>query len=118
MTAKASPNKILFISPSDQAEPLAIMLLDGSSECVLAHAVRGKIWPASPQGWYDAQLLNNIDPRSSRSSDPGLCHARAVGVSELMLVSMPSAAVRAVADFYRGRTVNLVVGYGPGVGHG
>jgi hypothetical protein len=38
----------------------------------------------------------------------------------LMLVSMPSAAVRAdgVADFYRGRTVNLVVGYGPGVGHG
>jgi hypothetical protein len=25
---------------------------------------------ASLQGWYDAQLLNNIDPRSSRSSDP------------------------------------------------
>ena len=41
-------------------------------------------------------------------------------LATLMLVSMPSAAVRAdaVADFYRGRTVNLVVGYRPGVGHG
>ena len=37
----------------------------------------------------------------------------------LMLVFMPPAAVQAdpVADFYRGRTVNLVVGYGPGGGY-
>ena len=37
----------------------------------------------------------------------------------LMLVSLPPAAVHAdtVADFYRGRTVALVVGYGPGGGY-
>jgi tripartite-type tricarboxylate transporter receptor subunit TctC len=37
----------------------------------------------------------------------------------LMLVSIPPAAAHAdpVADFYRGRTVNLVVGYGPGGGY-
>ena len=37
----------------------------------------------------------------------------------LMLVSIPHAAAHAdpVADFYRGRTVNLVVGYGPGGGY-
>jgi tripartite-type tricarboxylate transporter receptor subunit TctC len=37
----------------------------------------------------------------------------------LMFVSMPPAAVHAdtVADFYRGRTVALVVGYGPGGGY-
>jgi tripartite-type tricarboxylate transporter receptor subunit TctC len=37
----------------------------------------------------------------------------------LMLVFTPAAAVHAdtVADFYRGRTVNLVVGYGPGGGY-
>jgi tripartite-type tricarboxylate transporter receptor subunit TctC len=37
----------------------------------------------------------------------------------LMLVFMPAATVHAdsVADFYRGRTVNLVVGYGPGGGY-
>jgi tripartite-type tricarboxylate transporter receptor subunit TctC len=40
-------------------------------------------------------------------------------VAMLMLVLMPSTAVNAdaVADFYRGRTVNLVVGYGPGGGY-
>jgi tripartite-type tricarboxylate transporter receptor subunit TctC len=37
----------------------------------------------------------------------------------LVLMFMPTAAARAdaVADFYRGRTVNLVVGYGPGGGY-
>jgi tripartite-type tricarboxylate transporter receptor subunit TctC len=37
----------------------------------------------------------------------------------LMLVSMPLAGAHAdaAADFYRGRTVNLVVGYGPGGGY-
>jgi tripartite-type tricarboxylate transporter receptor subunit TctC len=37
----------------------------------------------------------------------------------LMLASMLPAAVHAdgVADFYRGRTINLVVGYGPGGGY-
>jgi tripartite-type tricarboxylate transporter receptor subunit TctC len=40
-------------------------------------------------------------------------------ITMLMLVSMPPAAVHAdtVADFYRGRTVALVVGYGPGGGY-
>jgi tripartite-type tricarboxylate transporter receptor subunit TctC len=37
----------------------------------------------------------------------------------LMLTSMLPAAVHAdgVADFYRGRAINLVVGYGPGGGY-
>jgi tripartite-type tricarboxylate transporter receptor subunit TctC len=37
----------------------------------------------------------------------------------LMLVLMPGTATHAdtVSDFYRGRTVNLVVGYGPGGGY-
>ena len=43
--------------------------------------------------------------------------ARVLGM--LVLLGMPAAAVQAdaVADFYRGRTINLVVGFGPGGGY-
>ncbi len=44
---------------------------------------------------------------------------RRTAATVLMLISMPAAAVHAdgVADFYRGRAINLVVGYGPGGGY-
>jgi tripartite-type tricarboxylate transporter receptor subunit TctC len=33
------------------------------------------------------------------------------------LMLMPHACADAVADFYKGRTINLIVGYGPGGGY-
>jgi tripartite-type tricarboxylate transporter receptor subunit TctC len=48
-----------------------------------------------------------------------LARAAAAMLTMLVLLAMPAAAVQAdaVADFYRGRTVNLVVGYGPAGGY-
>ena len=33
------------------------------------------------------------------------------------LTLMPHACADSVADFYKGRTINLIVGYGPGGGY-
>src|SRR5215210_9428974 len=46
----------------------------------------------------------------------GLTISAAIGFATAMLSSVPAQA-QAVADFYRGKTLRILIGYGPGGGY-
>src|SRR5499426_2712694 len=61
-----------------------------------------------------ARLCQTLTPR--REINMALSSLAAVLATALTLMSTPAAA-QGVADFYRGRTVSFVVGFGPGGGY-